>query len=157
LAPSTSATTTVAQSVPVVASTDVYGAIARAVGGNAVQVTSIINSPDADPHEYESTPRDAAAVAKAQLLIYNGAGYDDFATKILSASGGTPTTIDVADLSGPQATVPPGQDFNEHVWYDFPTVKKVADTIATDLGQLDPAQARGSPRTRMPSTTRSTN
>jgi zinc/manganese transport system substrate-binding protein len=88
-------------------------------------------------------PRDAAAVAKAQLLIYNGAGYDDFATKLLSASGGTPTTIDVADLSGLQATVPPGQDFNEHVWYDFPTVKKVADTIATDLGQLDPAQAPG--------------
>jgi Zinc-uptake complex component A periplasmic len=60
----------------VVASTDVYGAIVSAVGGSAVQVTSIINSPDADPHEYESTPKDAVAVGKAKLLIYNGAGYD---------------------------------------------------------------------------------
>jgi zinc/manganese transport system substrate-binding protein len=56
----------------VVASTDVYGAIVSAVGGSAVQVTSIINSPDADPHEYESTPKDAVAVGKAKLLIYNG-------------------------------------------------------------------------------------
>jgi zinc/manganese transport system substrate-binding protein len=127
--------------LPVVASTDVYGAIVSAVGGNAVQVTAIINSPDGDPHEYESTPKDAAAVGKAKLVIYNGAGYDDFATKILAASGAKPTTIDVAQLSGLQAQVPAGQEFNEHVWYNFPTVKKLADTIATDLGQADPAHA----------------
>lgn len=127
--------------LPVVASTDVYGAIVSAVGGSAVQVTSIINSPDADPHEYESTPKDAVAVGKAKLLIYNGAGYDDFATKILAASGAKPSTIDVAQLSGLQSQVPAGAEFNEHVWYSFPTVKKVADTVAVDLGQADPAQA----------------
>jgi zinc/manganese transport system substrate-binding protein len=127
--------------VSVVASTDVYGAIATAVGGNAVQVTSIINSPDADPHEYESTPTDAAAVGKAKLVIYNGAGYDDFATKIIAASGAKPATIDVAQLSGLQAQVPAGEEFNEHVWYSFPTVKKLADAIANDLGQAEPSQA----------------
>ncbi|HEY0815800.1 MAG TPA: zinc ABC transporter substrate-binding protein [Pseudonocardia sp.] len=125
----------------VVASTDVYGAIASAIGGNATQVTSIINSPDTDPHEYEATPKDAVTVGKAKLLIYNGAGYDDFATKILASSGARPVTIDVAELSGLQAQVPAGAEFNEHVWYSFPTVKKVADTLATDLGQADPAQA----------------
>jgi zinc/manganese transport system substrate-binding protein len=127
--------------VSVVASTDVYGAIATAVGGNAVQVTSIINSPDADPHEYESTPSDAATVGKATLVIYNGAGYDDFATKIIAASGAKPATIDVAQLSGLQSQVPAGEEFNEHVWYSFPTIKKLADTIATDLGQAAPGQA----------------
>ena len=125
----------------VVASTDVYGAIASAVGGDAVRVTSIINSPDADPHEYESTPKDAVAVGEAKLLIYNGAGYDDFATQILAASGARPSTIDVADLSGLQAQVPAGAEFNEHVWYSFPAVKKLADTIAADLGRADPARA----------------
>jgi zinc/manganese transport system substrate-binding protein len=125
----------------VVASTDVYGAIATAVGGPGVQVTSIINSPDADPHEYESTPKDAVAVGKAALLIYNGAGYDDFATKILASSGAKPATIDVADLSGLKAGVPAGQEFNEHVWYSLPTVKKLADAIAADLGKAAPEQA----------------
>jgi zinc/manganese transport system substrate-binding protein len=123
--------------VAVVASTDVYGSIAQAIGGDAVAVTSIIDSPDADPHEYETRPTDAVAVNAAKVLIYNGAGYDDFATKLLDAAATKPTAIDVAQLSGLQT----GGAFNEHVWYSFPAVKKLADTLATDLGAADPARA----------------
>jgi zinc/manganese transport system substrate-binding protein len=125
--------------VTVVASTDVYGSIAQAVGGDAVDVTSIIDSPDADPHEYETRPADAVAVNGAKVLIYNGAGYDDFATKLLDAATTKPTAIDVSALSGLKPAA--GEEFNEHVWYSFPTVKKLADTLATDLGTADPAQA----------------
>ena len=121
----------------VVASTDVYGAVAAAVGGPDVPVTSLINSPDADPHEYESTPADAVTVGKATVVVYNGAGYDDFATKILAASGAKPATVEVAALSGK----PLGPDVNEHFWYDLPTIVKVADAIAADLGTADPARA----------------
>ena len=126
------------QGLSVVASTDVYGAVASAVGGNAVQVTSIIHSADADPHEYEATPSDALAVSKATVLVYNGAGYDDFATKLLGASSSKPTAVDVSALSGFDTAVP---DFNEHVWYSLPTVKRLADTLATDLATADPAHA----------------
>jgi zinc/manganese transport system substrate-binding protein len=122
----------------VVASTDVYGAIASAVGGKAVTVTSIIHSADADPHEYEATPTDALAVSKATVLVYNGAGYDDFATKLRDASSTKPTAVDVSALSGFDTSAP---DFNEHVWYSLPTVKRLADTLATDLAAADPAQA----------------
>jgi zinc/manganese transport system substrate-binding protein len=122
----------------VVASTDVYGAIASAVGGKAVTVTSIINSADADPHEYEATPTDALAVSKATVLVYNGAGYDDFATKLRDASSTKPIAVDVSALSGFDTSVP---DFNEHVWYSLPTVKRLADTLATDLAAADPSQA----------------
>lgn len=125
----------------VVASTDVYGAIAQAVGGDAITVTSIINSPDADPHEYETKPVDAVAVNEAKVVIYNGAGYDDFATKLLDASSSKPTAIDVTTLSGLEAAAPAGTPFNEHVWYHLPTVKKLADTIAADLSAADPARA----------------
>jgi zinc/manganese transport system substrate-binding protein len=123
--------------VAVVASTDVYGSIARAVGGDAVDVTSIIDTPDADPHEYEARPADAVAVNSAKVLVHNGAGYDDFATKLLDAAATKPAAIDVAQLSGLQT----GAAFNEHVWYSFPTVKKLAGTLATDLGRADPAHA----------------
>jgi zinc/manganese transport system substrate-binding protein len=123
----------------VVASIDVYGAVAAAVGGPDVRVTSIIDSPGADPHEYESTPRDALAVSKAKLMIYNGAGYDDFATKVLAASGATPATIDVVQLSG--AAPAGGGEFNEHVWYSLATVRKLADAIAADLGAADATRA----------------
>lgn len=122
----------------VVASTDVYGAIAQAVGGDAVRVTSIIHSADADPHEYESRPADAVAVNEANVVIYNGAGYDNFAMKLLSASSAKPATIDVSALSGLETA---GTPFNEHVWYSLPTVKKLADKLAADLSTADPARA----------------
>jgi zinc/manganese transport system substrate-binding protein len=128
-----------AEPVPVVASTNVYGSIARAVGGDRVAVRSIIDSPDADPHEYEASPADAAAVAGAKVMIVNGGGYDDFAGTLVEASAAKPAVIDVVELSGLRAA---GQEeFNEHVWYSLPTVGKLADRLATDLAAADPAHA----------------
>ncbi len=108
----------------VVASTDVYGAIANAVGGGTVRVTSIIKSPDADPHEYEPTPSDALAVSRANVVISNGGGYDDFAAKLLDATSAKPISVVVTAFSGFDTDAP---DFNEHIWYDLPTMKKLAD------------------------------
>ncbi|MCE0761423.1 zinc ABC transporter substrate-binding protein [Pseudonocardia kujensis] len=136
--------------VAVVASTDVYGSIASAVGGDLVQVTSLIDSPDADPHEYESTPADAANVARAALVVVNGGGYDDFASRLVESSGTKAPVIDAVQLSGlpgaPEAGHTDGDghdhgEFNEHVWYSLPTVRKVADEIAKDLGTADPGNA----------------
>ena len=136
--------------VAVVASTDVYGSIASAVGGDLVEVTSLIDSPNADPHEYESTPADAATVARAALVVVNGGGYDDFAARLVESSGTKATVIDTVQLSGlpgaPEAGHAEGDghdhgEFNEHVWYSLPTVRKVADEIAKDLGTADPANA----------------
>lgn len=126
------------QGLSVVASTDVYGAVAGVVGGGAVHVTSIIHSADADPHEYEPTPSDALAVGKAAVVVYNGAGYDDFATKLLAAGSSKPAAIDVTALSGFDTAAP---GFNEHVWYSLPTVKRLADSLAIDLATADPAHA----------------
>jgi zinc/manganese transport system substrate-binding protein len=123
--------------IPVVASTDVYGAVVRAVGGDRVAVTSLIDSAAADPHSFEAPPAAAAAVARARLVIVNGGGYDDFATRL--AAGSPATVIDVVQLSGLSA--PPGGELNEHVWYSLPTMKALAARIAADLGAVDPASA----------------
>lgn len=127
----------------VVTSTDVYGAVAAAVAGDRATVTSIITSPDADPHEYETTPKDALEVGRARIVVVNGGGYDDFAAKLVeSVTGPTrPEVIDVSELSGLRAAVPAGAEFNEHVWYDLGTMAKLADRLAADLGQADPADA----------------
>jgi zinc/manganese transport system substrate-binding protein len=130
-----------AEKLAVVASTNVYGSIVSAVGGDAVEVTSIIDNPDADPHEYESTPADAATINRAALVVYNGADYDPFVDQLIAASGASPTTVNVAELSGLEAQVPAGEEFNEHVWYSLPTIKTLAETIATDLGEADPEAA----------------
>jgi zinc/manganese transport system substrate-binding protein len=132
--------------VRVVASTNVYGSIVRAVGGDRVAVTSVIDSPDADPHEYEATPADAAAVNAAKLVVVNGGGYDDFATELVDAASTKPTVVDVVELSGLRPAPGPAAggdapEFNEHVWYSLPTVEKLADRLAADLGTADPGGA----------------
>ena len=60
----------------IVASTDVWGSVAKAVAGDRATVTSIINSASADPHSFEASPADAAAIIDASLVVYNGGGYD---------------------------------------------------------------------------------
>jgi zinc/manganese transport system substrate-binding protein len=124
--------------IAVVASTNVYGSIAEAVGGPRVTVTSLVDDPAADPHSYESTPADAAAVAGAALVIYNGGGYDDWLPGLVESAGGDREVIDVTELSGLNAD---GEGFNEHVWYSLPTVRTLAGEIAADLGRAAPEHA----------------
>ena len=126
--------------VSVVASTNVYGDIVQAVGGDAVTVTSIISSPDRDPHEYEADAQTQLALSKAQLVVENGGGYDDFVDTMLSSAPSQPVTINVTDLSGYDQE-PADGEFNEHLWYDLPTVAKLATRLSTDLAAAAPAQA----------------
>src|SRR6266481_3844191 len=58
----------------VVASTDVWGSVARAVTGRHVSVKAILSGADVDPHSYQVSPADAAAITDAALVIYNGGG-----------------------------------------------------------------------------------
>jgi zinc/manganese transport system substrate-binding protein len=126
-----------AGTVPVVASTDVYGAVVQAVGGDRVSVTSLVDDPSADPHSFEAPPAAAAAVARARLVVVNGGGYDDFAEQLTPAPDAK--VIDVVALSG--LTASEGDELNEHVWYSLPTMKTLAGRIADDLGAADPAGA----------------
>jgi len=124
--------------ITVVASTNVWGDLAATVGGDQVDVTSLISSPDADPHEYEASTRNQLALSKAAIVIENGGGYDDFIDRMLTTAKNTSATvINAVDISG--YTAADGEELNEHVWYDFPTVKKVVDAIAEALGTADAA------------------
>lgn len=124
--------------ITVVASTNVWGDLAATVGGEQVDVTSLISNPDADPHEYEASTRNQLALSKAAIVIENGGGYDDFIDRMLTSAKNTSATVlNAVDISG--YTAGAGEELNEHVWYDFPTVKKVVDAIADALGAADAA------------------
>jgi zinc/manganese transport system substrate-binding protein len=126
--------------VPVVASTNVYGDIAEQIGGDRVAVTSIISDPDQDPHSYEANTRNQLALSKAKVVVENGGGYDDFIDRMLKSSDNSSAElINAVKVSG--RTAPKGGELNEHIWYDFPGVAKVADRIAAALGKADPANA----------------
>jgi zinc/manganese transport system substrate-binding protein len=126
--------------VAVVASTNVWGDIARRIGGDRVDVTSVISDPDQDPHSYEADPQNQLALSKAKVVVENGGGYDDFVDRMLkSGHNDSAEVINAVEVSG--KTAPKGGELNEHVWYDFPTVARVADRISAALAKADPGAA----------------
>lgn len=128
--------------VAVVASTDVYGDIVRHIGGDRAAVTSIISDPDQDPHSYEADTRNQLALSEAKVVIENGGGYDDFVDRMLKGGhNDSAQVINAVKVSG--RTAPKGGEVNEHVWYDFPTVARLADRIAAALAEADPRDAAG--------------
>lgn len=125
----------------VVASTNVWGDIASTVGGDLVEVTSIISDPDQDPHEYQASARNQLALSEAVVIVENGGGYDDYIDTMLSAADNESAhVINAVEVSGFAASA--GDELNEHVWYDYATVAKVADAIAQALGEADPDHAQ---------------
>ncbi|UWE10368.1 metal ABC transporter solute-binding protein, Zn/Mn family [Actinacidiphila bryophytorum] len=124
------------RTIQVVAAENFWGSIASQLGGGHVKVTSIINNPDADPHDYEPTAGDARTVAGAQYTIVNGIGYDSWADKLLAANpGAVRTDLKVGDLVG----IKPGG--NPHRWYSPGDVHRVVEQITADYKKLDPADA----------------
>lgn len=120
----------------IVASTNVWASVASAVAGDAATVTGIVEDLSADPHSYESTPAGAAAIADASLVVFNGAGYDEWMSDILATPDASKVpTVEAFAVSGS------AEGSNEHTWYDLEAVQSVADTIATELGTLDPTNA----------------
>lgn len=120
--------------IQVAASINAWGSILTQLGGSSVKASSIITSPDTDPHDYEPTPADGRVIAGTQLFVENGVGYDSWADKAVRANPDSArAVINVGRLTGTP------DDGNPHRWYSPSDVNKVADAITADLTKLDPA------------------
>src|SRR5438128_3228244 len=120
----------------VIAGQNFWGSIAAQLGGSHVSVTSIVTNPNTDPHEYESSATDARAFATADYVVLNGAGYDDWGQKLLSANPSqNRKVLTVAVLLNKKA------GDNPHFWYNPDWVERVADRITADYQALDAADA----------------
>jgi zinc/manganese transport system substrate-binding protein len=123
------------QKLQIVAAENFWGNIVSQIGGNHVQVTSIISDPNTDPHLYESDAHDALALSKAKIVVENGLGYDDFVDKLLAASPNNQRQV----LSAQKILNITGDNPNPHLWYDVPKVPQVADAIEQAMATKDPA------------------
>jgi zinc/manganese transport system substrate-binding protein len=127
-----------AATVSIVAAESTYGVIAQAIGGNKVAVDSIINNPNVDPHSFEATPAVARKVARAQIVVRNGIGYDDWMEKMLAASPSPQRQVIVAAQLDPALVL---ADKNPHVFYDPQVALLVAEKLAHLLQKIAPADA----------------
>ena len=118
--------------IEVVASVNQWGTVAKTLGGDNVNVTSIINSTNVDAHDYEPTTSDIAKLQKAQVIIVNGAGYDAWAVK--AAQSANVTIVNAAAVGG----VNDGE--NPHVWFSADVRKAVAQAITEAYEQADAAK-----------------
>lgn len=140
----------------VVASTTVYADIAKQVAGDNADVESVISDPTADPHSYEASPSDAAAVTAADLVVYNGAGYDPFVDMALENTDDLPVVRAVDEFERVFDETVARHDHgdngahghsdhdgvNEHVWFSLPTAAAVAERVADELAELDREHAQ---------------
>ena len=124
----------VADPLAVVAAENFYGDVAQQIGGPDVAVTSILSSPDQDPHLFEASPSTARQLAGAKIVISSGADYDPWMEKLLAASKAQGRKeIVVADL------VHKKSGDNPHIWYAPATMKALANRLTADLSAADPA------------------
>jgi zinc/manganese transport system substrate-binding protein len=123
-----------ADPVKVVAAENFYGDMVRQIGGANVAVTSILSSPDDDPHLFEASPSTAKALSDAKIVIANGVDYDPWMEKLLGASKSAGRKeIVVGALVGRKA------GDNPHLWYSPAYMKAAAKALVADLAAVDPS------------------
>jgi zinc/manganese transport system substrate-binding protein len=123
-----------ADPVKVVAGENFYGDLAQQIGGANVEVTSILTNPDQDPHLFEASASTARNLASAKVVIVNGADYDPWMEKLLSANKAPGRKeIVVAKL------VDKKSGDNPHLWYNPATIQAFAKVFAAELSSVDPA------------------
>jgi zinc/manganese transport system substrate-binding protein len=123
-----------ADPVRVVAAENFYGDLATQIGGSNVAVTSILSSPDQDPHLFEASAETAKALSDAKVVIVNGVDYDPWMGKLLGAHKAPGRKeIVVGALVGHKA------GDNPHLWYDPAYMKAAGNALVADLVALDPS------------------
>lgn len=121
-----------AATISIVAAENVYGDVAQQLAGPDATVTSIMSNPAQDPHLFEASAAVARSLSAAAIVVYNGADYDPWVAKLLSASRSPGRkVIVIADLVHRRA----GE--NPHLWYDPATMPVYAKALAAALAERD--------------------
>lgn len=153
----------------VYATTNVWGSVAKAVGGDKVNVIVGVDDLSQDPHDYQATATDKLNITKSAVMLVNGGGYDDWGMSLAESVSHKPVVINAVALSGlspntdnaadesagehqhdtqheiktahPQPSDHPHVhgDFNEHVFFSLDTAKKVAEAVNKQLAATSPA------------------
>ncbi|HEY1763088.1 MAG TPA: zinc ABC transporter substrate-binding protein [Acidimicrobiales bacterium] len=132
---SASASTNKSGPIIAVGAENEYANVLSQIGGKYVKVSSILNNPNTDPHTFEASASVAEVVAKAQLIVQNGVGYDGFMNSIEAASPSASRKVIVVQnvLSLPTDTR------NPHLWYSPKTMPAVSKVMAKDLEKIEPS------------------
>jgi zinc/manganese transport system substrate-binding protein len=126
------------QGLDVVATTTQVADFARVVGGDRVHVTSLIK-PNVDAHDYEPSPADIDAIARADVVLKNGVGLESWLDDTIRSSGYQGQVVDTSQ------GVPlrhEGGEPDPHIWQDPRNAERMAANVERGLAAAEPAAAR---------------
>jgi zinc/manganese transport system substrate-binding protein len=121
----------------VVASFSILGDFARNVGGERVNVTTLVG-PDGDVHVYTPAPADAKKIADAKLVLINGLGLEGWLARLVQSAGSKAAVVTATQGIAPRKL---GSDADPHAWQSVVNAKVYVDNIRDALGAADPANA----------------
>jgi ABC-type Zn uptake system ZnuABC Zn-binding protein ZnuA len=131
------------QKLRAVATTGIVGDVVQNVAGDLVELTTLIG-PGQDPHTYQPTPRDIAAIERAHVVFVNGFGLEEGLASTVDAAAGKGSPV-VSVSAGIQPRNPDQQQaassVDPHVWFDPANVKVWDTNIEKSLSALDPGNA----------------
>lgn len=121
--------------VQLVAAENTYAQVAQRIGGQYVQVTPLMSKPNQDPHLFTAGTEQAKALAGADVVVFNGAGYDSWVESLLAGTQHPGRVLLVV------ANLVPDAAQNPHIWYDPQTLPRYARALTTILQKQDPQHA----------------
>ena len=130
----------------VVATFTVLGDMVKNVGGERVDLTTLVG-PDGDAHVYEPTPADARALAEADLVLVNGLGFEGWIDRLVKASGYKGPVVVASEGIALLRTEEDhgrghhGDEFDPHAWQDLVNGRLYVINIARALAAADAAHA----------------
>jgi zinc/manganese transport system substrate-binding protein len=118
--------------VDVVVSVGQWGDVVGQLGGDCTAVTTIVTSSAIDPHDFEPGTADLAAFTGADVVVLNGAHYDEWAENVVETLDDEPLVVSAAEVAG----VADGED--PHLWYDPAIVEQMSGAITEALIDASP-------------------
>lgn len=138
----------------VVATFSIVGELVRLVGGEAIDLQTMIDA-GVDAHTFEATPANAIALSEADLVFAIGLGFEPWLDQLEEGAGATFPVVSLSDgldliagghgheegheeeTSGEHA----GEEYDPHVWLDVQNAIAMIENIRKALVEADPGNA----------------
>lgn len=130
-----SSNTVIDSQLPTVyATTNVWGSVAKAVGGDKANVIVGVDDLSQDPHDYQATATDKLNITKSAVMLVNGGGYDDWGMSLAESVSHKPVVINAVALSGlsPNTDNAADESASEQHQHDTQHEIKTADPQPSD-------------------------
>ncbi|MGH9265534.1 MAG: metal ABC transporter solute-binding protein, Zn/Mn family [Acidimicrobiales bacterium] len=117
----------------VVATTTQLADFVRVLGGDRVELLDLLKA-NVDPHDYEATPADLEAVRRADLVVKNGIGLEEWLDRTLESAGSRARVVDASTGVARRGDDP-------HIWHDATRARTMVASVAAAMRESDPANA----------------